>query len=157
MLRSSTEKIWLDALQGSAEAYRMLGSYYLRRAGRRAKTAAKKRKIRVKLAYLCLEYAAELGDAKASYLFYHNFCRGKKVIDDESYRQIANEYMETKGQQKKKELQYYLKQGTKQQQAKCRERLKAISGPGLSCRPAPADAPPGSAKKKAPDIATARQ
>lgn len=127
-MKQSVEKNWTDALEGKAEAYRKLGIYYLRGAGGRAIISMKKRKRRRRLAYLCLERAAAMGDGQAFYLLHHHFSKGKKVIDDRSYRQIADEYAETKDPDKRKYLQYYLKQGTKQQQAECRKSRRLIFG-----------------------------
>lgn len=154
-MKRSAEENWIDALQGSAKAYRALGCYYLGNAY--GISGTKKRKIKRKLAYLCLEHAAEIGDAKAFYLLHHNFSKGKKVIDDASYRQIVNEYLVTRDGRKKKKLQYYLKQGTKEQRAECRKQIKSISGKVPAYKPEQDASPPVSKKKRETDTATALQ
>ncbi|MDO5345397.1 MAG: hypothetical protein Q4E91_06595 [Lachnospiraceae bacterium] len=134
------EEKWAEALQGKTEAYRKLGIYYLRRSGGRTIVQKRKRSVNRKLAYLCLKAAAGKGDVRAFYLLNHHFNRGKKVIDDESYRQIARDYMKIRDPEKKKYLQYYLKLGTKQQ-------MKFISGQVPVCRRGK-DAVPLEAKQK---------
>lgn len=138
------EEKWADALQGKAEAYRKLGVYYLRKSGRRTIAGKKKRRINRKLAYLCLEAAAKMGNARAFYLLHHRFSRGREVIDDESYYQIVREYVQINDPEKKKHLQCYLKLGTKRQR-------KFISGQVPACRPEQDAAPPEAKQKKGPD------
>ncbi len=156
-MRGSVEKNWVEALQGRAEAYRELGIHYLRGAGCMAVTGTKKRRVRRKLAYLCLECSAEMGDAKAFYLLNHYFNKGKRVIDDASYRQIAEEYAKEKNPENKRYLQYYLKLGTKRQRAECRKWLKSISGQAPAYRPEQDAAHPEAGKKKASGIVTAHR
>lgn len=149
-MKVSIEEKWAEALWGKTEAYRKLGVYYLRRSGRRITMRKKKRRINRKLAYLCLDYAAQMGDAEAFYLLNHYFNKGKKVIDDEVYRQMAREYMQTHDPELKKHLQYYLKLGTKCQ-------MKFISGQVPACRQEQGADPPDPGRKKESDTAFAHR
>lgn len=103
------KNLWIRALQGSAKAYRKLGSVYLLHG-----TDKNDRE----LARMCLEKSMELGD-ETGYLLYHRmFSGGKKVIDDSSYEAIWEEYQSARGMQEKKRLKRYLYLGTRSQKRK---------------------------------------
>lgn len=95
--------LWVKGLQGSADAYYRLGISFL--------TGQGCRKDR-KLARLCLKRSAELG-SEDGYLCYHRiFSKGKKVIDDSSYRQMYKEYTREPDQEERRRLREYLSLGT---------------------------------------------
>ena len=98
--------LWLEALEDRGDAYRRLGEMYLQ------KGMTKKDR---RLAKLCLEKSSELGD-ELGYLLYHRiFSKGKKVIDDSSYRSMQQEYQMAKEEKDRERLAKYLELGTKEQ------------------------------------------
>lgn len=99
-MKKKIRNLWIKALKGNAVAYRKLAILFLQ---------GKECKKDMALAKLCLDKAAELGD-EAGYLIYHRmFSRGKKVIDDLSYRDMRRDYRKTKDWREKRRLGRYLR------------------------------------------------
>lgn len=62
-----------------------------------------------KLARVCLKRSMELGNEEG-YLIYHRlFSRGKKIIDDASYRDMIREYKNCRDEKEKSKLRKYLR------------------------------------------------
>lgn len=104
----SMRNLWIQALGGSAKAYRKLGICFFR-----GKWGVKDRK----LAKACLEKAAELGDEPAYFLYHKLFSKNKKVVDDASYADMRETYRNTGDSMEKKRLKRYLSLGTKKQKS----------------------------------------
>lgn len=91
--------LWVQALKGSGAAYRKLGILFLK-----GKVCKRDRK----LAKLCLNKAAEMEDEQG-YLLYHKvFSKKKKVIDEQSYREMYRDYLAAESRKEKKRLRKYL-------------------------------------------------
>lgn len=101
--------LWIRGLCGSGEAYRRLGICFL--------TGRGCRKDR-RLARLCLKQAAELGCEEGYFLYHKLFSSGKRVIDDNSYREMCRAYAAEENQKERRKLQRYLTLGTKKQKAR---------------------------------------
>lgn len=98
-MRKSEQKLWISALEGDKAAYRKLGILFLKRGCRRKNK---------RLAELCLEKAAELGDEKG-YVLYCRMCAQEKIImDRRSYFEMYQDYLETKNPREKRVLSVYL-------------------------------------------------
>jgi len=104
-------RLWTQALEGDAEAYRKLGWFYQSKFGGCDKN----------LSRLCLEKAAELGDEKAFLLLHRLYSRGKQVIDDETYQQMWDEYQQTDDEKERKRLKQYLLLGTREQRLRAKQ------------------------------------
>lgn len=104
-------KMWIQALEGDASAYRELGIFYLRRIGGQDK----------RLSSLCLEKAAELGDEEAFLLLHRIFSRGKQVLDDKTYQQLWSQYLRTEEERERKRLKRYLVLGTRKQRMRIKQ------------------------------------
>ncbi|HIZ80190.1 MAG TPA: hypothetical protein IAA17_10430 [Candidatus Lachnoclostridium stercorigallinarum] len=101
-------KLIIEAVEGSGRSCRKLGLYFFR---------MRQRPGRKELALRCLRRAAQLGD-EMGYLLYHRLThRGRKVIDDRSYRQMAAEYGGLLPGAEKRRLRQYLLLGTDRQKA----------------------------------------
>lgn len=94
--------LWIKALKGSSAAYRKLGVLFLQ-----GKECKKDRA----LAKLCLEKAMEMGDERGYFLYHRVFSKGKRVIDDSSYKEMCRDYQETKDRRERKRLERYLAAG----------------------------------------------
>lgn len=94
-MRGKEEKLWFRTLCEDKKAFRKLGKYYF---GRRQKDVAEK----------CLQKAMELGDEKSFFLYYFYFPQSGPDPDAASYRDMRNEYRETKDKQKRRHLKKYL-------------------------------------------------
>ncbi len=104
-MKKKIKKLWIAALKdGEPGVYRKLGKYYL----------AKKDDEWI-IGKLCLQKAAELGDEKSFWLYHSLFSRGKKVLDDSSYKVFLCEWNMTSNQKEKKRLRKYLELGTEEQ------------------------------------------
>ncbi|MFG6331434.1 MAG: hypothetical protein K1W28_06335 [Lachnospiraceae bacterium] len=100
------KRLWIRALCGRKDAYRMLGVRYLKRGTDRRDR---------KLAKLCLEKAMELGDEIAYLLYHHLFSKGKQVIDDRSYEAFWQQYRKSRSCSERRRLEKYLRLGTDRQ------------------------------------------
>lgn len=98
-LNRRIRNLWVQALMGSGAAYRKLGILFLK-----GKACKKDRK----LALLCLDKAAEMGDEQGYLLYHQMFSRRKSIIDAKSYREMYRDYQATKSQKEKKRLKRYL-------------------------------------------------
>lgn len=96
--------LWIQALQGSRQAYRKLGMIWSRGSG-----------MERILAKLCLEKAMEMGDEYSFILYYNYFHKGRQVIDDLSYQAMCDEYTQSSCLREKQKLRLYLAMGTRRQ------------------------------------------
>lgn len=96
--------LWIQALRGSGQAYRKLGMIWYRGGG-----------MERILAKLCLEKAMERGDEYSFFLYHKYFSKGRRVIDDLSYRAMCDEYMRAPNTSERKKLRPYLAMGTRRQ------------------------------------------
>ncbi len=98
-MKKRIRSLWIKALKGNAAAYRKLGILFLQ---------GKECKRDMLLAKLCLDKAAELGDERGYFIYHRVFSRGKKVIDDLSYRDMYRDYWGTKDWRVRRRLGRYL-------------------------------------------------
>ncbi|MCD7766950.1 MAG: hypothetical protein LUH53_10650 [Lachnospiraceae bacterium] len=132
-MKKSVRNDWIRAVgRDDPEAFYRLGKYYLRRGGVDGGDRT--------LGRVCLKKSMELGCEEAFFLYHRLYSRGKKVIDDASYEEMAKAYVSghpyssdgpddkcaeevfplTQGMSRRT-LRRYLKLGT-------REQLDGISG-----------------------------
>lgn len=95
----SMQKLWIRALEGNKAAYRKLGILFLKES--RGKTDRR-------LAELCLEKAAELGDEWGYVLYCRMNPKKRTVTDHRSYLEMRRDYLETDNPEEKKKLAAYL-------------------------------------------------
>lgn len=111
----SMQKLWIRALEGNKAAYRKLGILFLKES--RGKTDRR-------LAELCLEKAAELGDEQG-YVLYCRMNPGKRTVTDHrSYLEMRRDYLETDNPEEKRKLAAYLGLGKFQKQNITNKRCK---------------------------------
>lgn len=96
--------LWIRALKGSRAAYRELGKLYM-----------KGRKQEQVLAKLCLEKSMDMGDEESLFIYHAYFARGRKVIDDQSYREMLADYRAASDAAQRRRLKRYLRMGTRRQ------------------------------------------
>lgn len=117
----SMQKLWIRALGGNKAAYRKLGILFL-------KDSRGKRDRR--LAELCLEKAAELGDERGYVLYCRMNPKKRAVTDRRSYLDMRRDYLETENPEEKKKLAVYLGFGNIQKQnitnRRCKYSVKMI-------------------------------
>ena len=105
-MRNTMQDLWAAALEGNKNAYRKLGIRFWKGSLCRKNEH---------LAALCFEKAAELGDEKGYYLYGRLCAKKKKMIDDNSYRDMSRDYLASKDRKERKRLLLFLSLGTKVQ------------------------------------------
>lgn len=113
-MKKRIKNLWIEALKGDEHALAELGFALWNGKGCRKNRA---------LARVCLERSAAMGNRSAFFLYHRLFSRGRKVIDDQSYRDIFKEYLEAPGTRSKRELMNYLRLGTREQKREIRDRM----------------------------------
>ena len=99
------ERQSFDRGLNEARVYRNLGIFFLRRGHFQDKNRARS----------FLKAALIQGDEKAYLIYHFHFSKNKKVIDDRSYQEIYQDYLQESSWRKRRLLEGYLRLGNKKQ------------------------------------------
>ena len=98
-MRKNEKLLLLQALKGEAAAWRKLALQI---------SAEEEEGIDQELCRVLLNQAMELGDEESFFLYYRMFPEENIQFDDESYKEMTMEYLETDDPQLKEGLKRYL-------------------------------------------------